>query len=337
MCTMSQSVARLPGRLRSPRALRRTPVDAFEQIAELCRCDRHRAVRRRWPDETAAFQPLGEQAQALAVVPQHLDQSAATAAEHEQMPAMRVALQLLLHHQRQAVEALAHVRMTGRKPDLHTSRDRNHRRRLPFTSALISADTVEASTAPAIRIRPPAANSISITPAFSAEAGNPGSAAITTGLNAAGVGARSQSCWRQRNNWLVWIPAARAISEATAPGSIVAATIRSLSARDHRRRRCTDVITSTWSNPPVREPGRGTLAACCRHCWTDRHGARRILRRLSARIGKAKDIVGKSVIRRSPAPSGSGTPRIFLKHDRQPNRLFCCCEAQGAFTEVLEV
>ena len=53
------------------------------------------------------------------------------------------------------------------------------------------------------------------------------------------------SCCRQRNNWLVWIPAARATSEATAPGSIAAATIRSFSARDHRRRRCTDVITST--------------------------------------------------------------------------------------------
>jgi hypothetical protein len=110
--------------------------------------------------------------------------------------------------------ALAHVRMTGREPDLHASRYRNHRRRLPFASALISADTVEASTAPAIRIRPPAATSISITPAFSAEAGNPGSAAIATELNAAGLGARSQSCRRHRNNWLVWTPAARATSEA---------------------------------------------------------------------------------------------------------------------------
>ena len=56
--------------------------------------------------------------------------------------------------------------------------------------------------------------------------------------------ARSQSYWRQRNNWLVWIPAARAISKATTPRSIAAAPIR-FSALDHRRRRCTDVITST--------------------------------------------------------------------------------------------
>jgi hypothetical protein len=64
-------------------------------------------------------------------------------------------------------------------------------------------------------------------------------------LNAAGAGARLQSPCRQRNSWLACIPASRATSEATAPGSSAAATIRSFSARDHRRRRSTDVITST--------------------------------------------------------------------------------------------
>jgi hypothetical protein len=42
---------------------------------------------------------------------------------------------------------------------------------LPCASAFISADTVEASTGPEIRIRPPLANSISMTPAFSGEVG----------------------------------------------------------------------------------------------------------------------------------------------------------------------
>src|SRR6478752_3123746 len=41
------------------------------------------------------------------------------------------------------------------------------------------------------------------------------------------------------------MPATRATSEATAPGSRAAATIRSFSASDQLRRRCTDVITST--------------------------------------------------------------------------------------------
>ena len=51
---------------------------------------------------------------ALPVVPQDLDQSAAAAAEHEQMAAVRIAPEQLLHLQRQAVKALAHVGMTGR-------------------------------------------------------------------------------------------------------------------------------------------------------------------------------------------------------------------------------
>jgi len=59
-----------------------------------------------------------------------------------------------------------------------------------------------------------------------------------------GASPRLQSCWRQRNSWLTWIPAARATSDATAPGAIAAATIRSFSARGQRRRRGTDVTTS---------------------------------------------------------------------------------------------
>jgi hypothetical protein len=86
---------------------------------------------------------------------------------------------------------------------------------------------------------------MSITPAFSDVAGHPGSGATAIGANATGTCLRSHSSWRQRNNGLVCIPAARATSEATAPGSIAAATIRSFSARGQRRRRCTDVITST--------------------------------------------------------------------------------------------
>src|SRR5579863_4907838 len=162
-------------------------------------------------------------------MPKHLDQAAAPAPKDEEVAAVRIMPQCLLHHQGQAIKSLAHVGVAGCQPNSRTARDRDHRRRLPFASAFISAATVGASTAPVIRIRPPAANSISITPARSAT----------------GTCDRSQSCWRQRNNWLVWIPAARATSEATAPGSSAAATIRSFSARDQLRRRCTDVITST--------------------------------------------------------------------------------------------
>src|SRR6516165_9273681 len=138
---------------------------------------------------------------------------------------------------------LAHTRQPHPRP----ARDRDHRRRWPFARAFISAVTVGAGTGPVIRMRPPVANSTSITPARSEDTGcgiAPASGAIATGVNA-GAGASSHSCCRHRNNWLVWIPADRATSEAIAPGSIATAMIRSFSARDHRRRRCADVITST--------------------------------------------------------------------------------------------
>jgi len=138
-------------------------------------------------------------------MPQNLDQPTAAATEDKQMATVRIALERLLHQQRQAIKTLTHVGMTARQPNSRASRDRDHRRRLLFASAFISADTVDASTAPVIRIRPPLANSISITPALSGGGRGtvPGSGAIATGFNAAGICAHSHSCWRQRNNWLV--------------------------------------------------------------------------------------------------------------------------------------
>src|ERR1700746_1275191 len=84
---------------------------------------------------------------------------------------MRITPQRLLNHKRQAIKSLAHVGVAGGKPNSCTTRHRDHRRRLPFASAFISAVTVGASTVPVIRIRTPVANSISITPALSATDG----------------------------------------------------------------------------------------------------------------------------------------------------------------------
>src|SRR3954454_319973 len=75
------------------------------------------------------------------------------------MAAVRIAPEQLLHPQRQAVKALAHVGMTGRQPDPCAAWDRDHHRRLLFATAFTSAATVEASTVPVIRIRPPASAS----------------------------------------------------------------------------------------------------------------------------------------------------------------------------------
>ena len=79
-----------------PGLLRRPPINAFEQITQLRRGNRHRAVGWRGPEETPALQPLGEQASTLAIMPDDFDEIAATTAENEKMPAMRIALQRLL-------------------------------------------------------------------------------------------------------------------------------------------------------------------------------------------------------------------------------------------------
>src|SRR5215204_6435646 len=167
-------MSRSARRLWAPRLLWQPPVDAFKQISQLCRRDRHRVIRAvarsaRRPDEAAALQPLRVQAHALAVVPQHLNQRTAPAAKDEQVPAMRIALELLLGQQRQSIKALAHVRVAGRKPHPNPARDRNHRRRSLRTTAAIAAEAVAASTKPVMRSRAPLANSISIIPGGAAE------------------------------------------------------------------------------------------------------------------------------------------------------------------------
>src|ERR1700704_6191962 len=59
-------------RSRAPGFLRIAPINSGQQITELGRGDRHRAVDRARPQEAAPFQPLREQAGSLAVMPDHL-------------------------------------------------------------------------------------------------------------------------------------------------------------------------------------------------------------------------------------------------------------------------
>jgi hypothetical protein len=130
------------------------------------------------------------------------------------------------YQQRQAVEALAHVGVAGRQPHLHVTRKRDHQR-LAFASAVTIASIVEASTGPVIRSRAPVANSTSI--AVDGVAATSGTTA--TAENPGAARPRPHSSCRQRNNWLTRIQAARATSEATAPGSSAGATIRSFRER----------------------------------------------------------------------------------------------------------
>src|SRR6476469_6673703 len=113
-------------RSRAPGFLRIAPIDSGQQITELGRGDRHRAVDRARPQEAAPFQPLREQAGSLAVMPDHLQQVASATTKAKQLSAQRIAPQYLLYLQRQARKALPHVGVAGRQLYPHAARNRNH-------------------------------------------------------------------------------------------------------------------------------------------------------------------------------------------------------------------
>lgn len=85
------------------------PIDSFEHVAELRRRNHHCAVSRRWPDEPAAFQPLGVERHAEPIVPENLDQLAAFPAEHVEISAVRIALEGFLHRKRRSAPTLPHA------------------------------------------------------------------------------------------------------------------------------------------------------------------------------------------------------------------------------------
>jgi hypothetical protein len=72
---------------------------------------------------------------------------------------------------------------------------------LAFASTVTSAFTVEASTGPVSRIRPPVANSISTAPGSDRDAtAAPSAGAIATGENTGAEPVRLQSACRHQNN-----------------------------------------------------------------------------------------------------------------------------------------
>ena len=79
-------------------------------------------------DEAPALQPFREQACALTVMPDHLDEATFAPAEYEQMAVVRIGFELLLHQQRQTREALSHVAVPGRQPHAHAWREADHGR-----------------------------------------------------------------------------------------------------------------------------------------------------------------------------------------------------------------
>jgi hypothetical protein len=88
----------------------------------------------------------------------------------------------------------------------------------------------------------------------------PADGATVTAANPGFSRAGPHSCLRQWNNWLTGIPAARATSDTTAPGSIAAATIRRFSSADQRRRGSADVVEDGFDRTVCsRADGDGAL------------------------------------------------------------------------------
>src|SRR5690606_13544539 len=73
------------------------------------------------------LEPFGEYACPLTIMPDDADQIALAPPEHEQMSAMGIALEHLLHHQRQRVEPLPHVSVARCQPHPRPARNRDHR------------------------------------------------------------------------------------------------------------------------------------------------------------------------------------------------------------------
>jgi hypothetical protein len=128
-------------------------------------------------------------------MPQYLDQPATTPTEHEQMPPCGSRLSVSCTNSTRPSKPLrisvwpaaSQTRVPlgpGSSPAL-ALRQRLHQRRYR-----------KGSTDPEIRIWPPLANPIPITPAFSAEVGKTAAASgvTATGLNTAGIWVRLQSC-----------------------------------------------------------------------------------------------------------------------------------------------
>jgi hypothetical protein len=84
---------------RPPGFLRMAPIDSRQQIPKLSSRDRHRAVRYARPQEAAPLKSLGEQARALAVMPDHLQKIASPSTKAKQLSAQWVVPQHLLHQQ----------------------------------------------------------------------------------------------------------------------------------------------------------------------------------------------------------------------------------------------
>ncbi len=94
---MTPLYSRLYPQARTFRPLRVLPVNSFQQHGQLRRRQVDFSVAGQRPHEAPALQAFGEQAQAVAVSPQHLYHVAAAAPEDKQVTAERVSTKRILY------------------------------------------------------------------------------------------------------------------------------------------------------------------------------------------------------------------------------------------------
>src|SRR5436190_6952936 len=228
-------------RSRTPGFLRIAPIDSGQQITELGRGDRHRAVGRARPQKAAPFQPLRKQAGSLAVMPDHLQKIAPASTKAKQLPAQRITSQHLLHLQRQARKALPHVGVTGRQPHPDAARNWDHGR---VSSPRMIRSRVSTSMSQSTITRRPFALTISIRPQPGSLRFSGCSATIIAGTNPrVSPSCPSRYALRQPNSSWLEIPCRRAVADASRGPEKLSSTIRSFSAADHRRRRPVSTIS----------------------------------------------------------------------------------------------
>src|SRR6516164_3840829 len=183
-------------------------------------------------------------------MPKHFHEIAPVAAEHEEIPGVRIALQALLHLEREAIHAAAHVGMTGRNPHAHARGNGYHRR----GSAFITAVTRSGSTAPEIRKRTFRLNSSSMSGVGTGNAAGGGSLcsapAIVIGAKPIAVvgGAvhfnASRYCLRQPNSMLRLMLCRRATALTVCPSTNVSATRARFSSSLQCRRAWPKIIST---------------------------------------------------------------------------------------------
>src|SRR5580658_9770934 len=130
------------------------------------------------------FEPLRIERHADPVVPDNLDQPAPGSSKNIEIADMRIPPEHLLHLQRQAVHALAHIRAADRQPHPDARGNQDHRR----SSTSKTNRSAEALTPLPTRTRQPPANSISINPLVDAGEGSHCRSGVTvTGTSCRGA------------------------------------------------------------------------------------------------------------------------------------------------------